>query len=855
MVGLVIVSHSALVAQGAADLARQMALGVAIEPAGGIDAEPGIGTDTMKVAAAIESVGAQGGDVVVLMDLGSAVMSAEMALQFIDPELAARTHLCAAPVVEGAVAGAVAAGLGQSADEVMREARAGLLGKQVQLDETPSTTAAPGVAAADSDALSAELTIGNAHGLHARPAAKFVQIAGSFDAAVQVSNLTTGAGPARASSLTEVATLGAHQGHVIRVSASGPQASVAITALTDLAARNFDESVEAPQPTQPAAPAGVAMQMPFQLAADGSFQGLAAAPGVAVGPARRLRRPPAAPRVPGDPAVEAKALGDALVRARNEVHFARESIASQVGEDHAQMLDAHTTLLADDALIEPAQEAIAAGTRAEEAWARAVEQGAARFAAMDDPYMRARAEDVRDIGRRVLAQFGGQASGPAVMRGPGILIARELGAGETASLDLSLVKGIAVATGSPTSHSAILARALGVPAVVNVGEVIMSISEDQDLLVDGDAGTVKIGPDAETVARVREQQAQAAARAAELAAAAHRPAVTLDGQKVEVAVNIAGPDDVAAAVEAGADGVGLFRTEFLFLGRDVAPDEDEQEAIYRRVAETLDGRRLIIRTLDAGADKAVAYLNQTHEDNPFLGIRGLRLSLARPELFRTQLRAALRVAADHRVALMFPMVATREEILAAREQLELAREELTARGVASGTPQVGIMIEVPSAALCADLLAKDVDFFSIGTNDLTQYTMAAERGNPAVAELGDAAHPAVLRLIAIVCQAARRHGRWVGVCGELAADPALAQVLVGLGVRELSVAAPRIAEIKHAVSEVSADDASIMASELLVLESGAAIRKTLAGGCSGNCAGCANNCGDGDHDHDHDHDH
>lgn len=857
MVGIVIVSHSAKVADGAVELARQMAQGVAIEAAGGIDAEPGIGTDAMKVAAAIEAVARDGRDVLVLMDLGSAIMSAEVALQFVDPDVAARTRLCAAPVVEGAVAAAVSAGLGQSIEDVMREARAGLLGKQTQLDEAPAE--APGTPAAptDGDWITADLTVTNAHGLHARPAAKFVQVAGAFDATVQVENLTSGAGPARASSLTDVATLGAHQGHVIRVRASGRQASEAVTALESLAASNFNESDEAAAPAATVVPEGRPMAMPFQLAADGSFQGMAAAPGVAIGPARRLRRPPAAPRVPGDPTVEAKALTDALDRARREVRFARESIAAQVGEEHAQMLDAHTTLLADDALIEPALDAIATGTRADQAWQAAVEAGAGRFAAMDDAYMRARAEDVRDIGRRVLAQFGGAPSGPAVMRGPGILIARELGAGETASLDLSLVQGIAVATGSPTSHSAILARALGVPAVVNVGEVIMSISEDQDLLVDGDAGTIKIGPDAETVARVRATQEAAAARAAAFAEAAHRPAVTTDGQKVEVAVNIAGPDEVAAAVEAGADGVGLFRTEFLFTGRDRPPDEDEQEAIYRAVAKTLDGRRLIIRTLDAGADKPVPYLNQAHEENPFLGTRGIRLSLAEPDLFRTQLRAVLRVAADFRIAVMFPMVATRDEVLAAREQLDLARAELSERGVAAGALQVGIMIEVPSAALCADLLAKDVDFFSIGTNDLTQYTLAAERGNAAVATLADGAHPAVLRLIAIVCQAANRAGRWVGVCGELAAEPDLAQVLVGLGVRELSVAAPRVAEVKHAVCAISADDSSILASEVLVLESGAAIREALAGKCSGNCAGCANNCGshDDDHAHDHEHDH
>ncbi len=856
MVGLVVVSHSAQVAEGAVALARQMAgEDVPIEAAGGVDDPPGgIGTDAMKVMAAIERAAAGGNDVLVLMDLGSAILSTEVAMSMLAEDVAARTRLCPAPVVEGAVAAAVAARIGGNLDDVEREARAGLAAKQTALGDHPAAEAAPVAAAPDGDWVEAELDVTNVNGLHARPAARFVQIAASFDATVEATNLTTGGPAARATSLTDVATLGARQGHHVRVRACGPQAVEAIAALRALADRNFDDDdTAAPAATAntPAAPAqGVAMELPFQLAADGSFQGLPAAPGQVVARARRLRRPPAAPRTPGDPATEAKALNDALARARNEVKFARESVASQVGEEHAQMLDAHTALLADDALIAPAQRAIASGTRAEQAWQAAVDAAAERFAALDDPYLRTRAEDVRDIGRRVLAQFSGAATGPATLRGPGILIARELGAGETATLDLSLVKGIAVCTGSPTSHTAILARALGVPAVVNVGEVLMSIAEDQELLVDGDAGTVRIAPDPETVARVRSAQEAAAARAAELAQGANRPAVTTDGQRVEVAANIAAPDDAGPAVAAGADGVGLFRSEFLFMNRDAAPDETEQEAAYRQAAEALDGRRLIIRTLDAGADKPVPYLAQPREDNPFLGIRGVRLSLANPELFRTQLRAALRVAADHRVALMFPMIATVQEFIAAREQVELARAELAEAGQRAGSPQLGVMIEVPSAALCADILAPEVDFFSVGTNDLTQYTLAAERGNAAVADLADALHPAVLRLIAIVCQAAKRNGRWVGVCGELAADPAAAQLLVGLGVRELSVSAPRIAEVKHAVREISADDAAIVAAEMLTLDSGAAIRRALAGQCSGNCEGCANNCGD-DHDHDH----
>jgi phosphocarrier protein FPr len=534
------------------------------------------------------------------------------------------------------------------------------------------------------------------------------------------------------------------------------------------------------------------------------------------------------PRTPGGPDVEQAALVAALDRAREQVGFARESIASQVGDEHAAMLDAHTALLGDPSVIEPAERAIAAGRRAEEAWSAAVDEAAGRLAGLDDPYLRARAEDVRDVGRRVLGQFAGTPSGPPRLRGPGILVARELGAGETAMLDLSQVTGIAVATGSPTSHAAILARALGVPAVVGVGEILTSIGEEQEILVDGDRGVVRIGPDPDTVARVRAERAQREQAAASAARRAEEPAVTRDGVVIEVAANIAAPDEARGAVAAGADGVGLFRTEFLFMNRDGAPTEDEQEAAYRAAASAVGARRLVLRTFDAGGDKPVPYLALAREDNPFLGQRGIRVSLAHPDVFAAQLRAALRVAADHRVAIMFPMVATPAEFRAARAHVDRARDALSAQGTAAGRVELGVMIEVPSAALCAEALAREVDFFSIGTNDLTQYTLAAERGNPAVTDLADGLHPAVLRLIGMVGEAGERHGRLVGVCGELAGDPAAIAPLVGLGVRELSVSAPRIAETKDQVRGVDAGDAAGRVSELLALDSADAVRAALA---------------------------
>jgi phosphocarrier protein FPr len=825
VVGIVIVSHSARIAEGVVELARQMAgPDVAIEAAGGIDdADNPIGTDAARVLAAIERAsGAEG--VLVLMDLGSAVLSAELARSMLDPAIAEGVLLCEAPLVEGAVTAAVAARVGGSLTDVAGEARRGLQPKIAQLGGPQAAPAQPTALSGGDDWTEARLTITNPLGLHARPAARFVQTAADFDAEVLATNLTTGAGPARARSLTDVATLGAAQGHELLIRARGRKAQEALVALTALAQRNFDEK----ESQFPSASAQLPNKPPLGMQFDGTLRGLAAAPGSAVGRARRLRRGPLKARAQGDVTSEQSALTAAIERATSEVRVARDVVARQAGEEHAQMMDAQIALLGDAALLEPARAAIAEGARAEVAWQDAVAQAADRFAALDDEYLRARGEDVRELGRRIIGHLSGMGA-TIMLRGPGILVARELGAAETAGLDLSMVTGIAVATGSPTSHSAILARALGVPAVVGAGDGLLTIPEETVLLIDGDAGTITIEPDEATVmsfeARHEEQERDRVAARDDAA----EPAITRDGVGVEVSANIARPEDVARALEYGADGIGLFRTEFLFMGRDAAPGEDEQADAYGIVARTLGGRPLILRTLDAGADKPVDYLAQEPEENPFLGRRGIRLGLANPDVLRTQLRAALRVAAGgHPLSIMFPMIATVAEFREARGHLDAVRAELMSAGVrVPADIPVGVMIEVPSAAIGAATLAKEAAFLSVGTNDLTQYVMAAERGNPAVADLGDSAHPAVLRLIQLACEAALSHGRWIGVCGEAAGDADIVPILVGLGVRELSVPAPRVPEVKRIVRSLDTGKAAILAGEALTREDAAAVREIV----------------------------
>ncbi len=749
MVGLVIVSHSATLAEGVAELARGMGAEVPIELAGGIDApEPALGTDATQVLEAIERAD-QGDGVLVLMDLGSAVLSAEMAMDLLPEERRERVVLSEAPLVEGAVAAAVTAKLGASLADVAAEARGALEAKATHLGS--SEPAAPVPAAAGDGSRTITLTVRNPLGLHARPAARFVQTAGGFDADVTVTNTTTGRGPASGRSLNSIATLGVRQGHEVAVAASGPQAGEALAALEALAARDFDEELAVPPPAPSTARA--------EAGPPGALVGLPAAPGIALGPARHFRAP--APEIPTEPATdpqaEWEALQQALERVRTEIRATRDSVAARVGEYSAAIFDAHLLFLDDDALLEPARRAIFEQRQnAAQAWHGASETVATEYRSLDDEYLQARAEDLAGVARQVVAALvGGEAPPPSVLE-PGIVLAADLTPADTAALDRELVRGLATAYGGPTSHSAILARSLGIPAAVGLGEALLEVPEGAPLALDGDAGAVVVEPAEELVRDYERRSAEREAEARRALDSAQRPARTRDGRRIEVVANVGSPEDVDAAVTSGAEGVGLLRTEFLFLERDSLPTEDEQFAAYADMAERLQGRPLILRTLDVGADKPLPYLPRRAEANPFLGVRGIRLGLAQPELLETQLRAALRVAAEHPLKVMFPMVTTLAEYQQAMSVLARAREQ-----VGGGPMEVGIMVEVPAAALAAEAFAPEVDFFSIGTNDLVQYTMAAERGNEAVAGLADGLHPSVLRLIDGVVRG-RRGAREVG---------------------------------------------------------------------------------------------
>ena len=834
--GIVLVSHSAPLARAVVTLAREVAgPDVALVAAGGtVAGDEVLGTDAARVAAAIDDAASPDG-VLVLMDLGSAVLSAELALELLDPAARSGVLLCEAPLVEGAVAAAVAAGLGRPLAEVAAEARRGTAAKATHLGAGGPDPSPPGrLGAAREDDHEARLMVRLPHGLHVRPAARLVAAVGRFDATVTVANATTGSAPADARSLTALSVLGAREGHELVVRASGPEGAGALAAVLALAADGFGEATPAPAPVPPPAPLRRGPSAGPEGAekepagpADGRLVGLAVSPGVVAGPARRLRRAPVAVTVPAGrsrtPGEEWAAFERALAVTRTEIEAARSSVAAAAGEDAAAIFDAHLLLLDDAALLAPVRRAVfEEGAGAAEAWQGAVVDATEAFVRLDDPYQRARGADVQDVGARVLARLLGAPVRLAPAE-PGVVVAAALSPQELAVLDPEVAVGLATAAGGPLDHAAILARSLGVPAVFGLGSSLLAIPDGTPVVLDGDAGVLHLDPDPALLAGVAKRRAATGARARAAREAAAAPAVSRDGRQVWVSANVSSSTELDAVVADGADGVGLLRTEFLFVGRTEPPGEDEQFELYAAMAARLEGRPLVVRTLDAGGDKDLPWATDgAPSPNPALGLRGLRLGLAKPEILNTQLRALARAAAvSPGLAVLLPMVTTVDEL---RQAWILMIQAVAALRGRRRRAELGVMIEVPAAALRAARLAPYATFFSIGTNDLTQYTLAADRSSPQLASLADGLDPAVLYLVQMVVAAATGAGRPVTVCGALAADPEALPLLVGLGVDRLSVPPAAVPLVKQAVRDLSVRDASVLAERALGLESAAAVR-------------------------------
>ena len=816
MVGIVIVSHSAKLAEGVKELAQQMIqTNVPLAIAAGIDdpANP-FGTDALQIQVAIESVNDESG-VVVLMDLGSAILSAEMALEFLPEEEREKVRLCEAPLVEGAIAAVVEASSGASLEQVMASARdswsgkiSQLLGDNTLLEQEKSQAQETLIIAPEQKI---QLTVPNIHGLHARPAAKFVTTASSFAAEIKLQNLTTQSKIVSAKSINQVMLLGVRQGHKIAVSATGEDANKALAAIQELIAAGFGEStVQTFNETSLTQP----------QSSPSSLKGIAAASGKAIAPVFFYQ--PTIPEIDTETTDNPNSECQKLQQAINQGIKELEQLIREETAESSSIFNTHLLYLKDPELIEGTRQLIVnESLTAETAWKRAIAELVASYQALEDSYLQARAADVEDVGLRILRLLLGVSTQPINIPQGVILVANDLTVSEVAQLKLGQVLGICLASGSATAHSALVASQLGIPMIVGVGQELFSLKSNTEIAIDGATGQIWLEPSIEQRQKIQNQTNRQESIISE--------AVTLDGYQIPVLANIMGVHNATYALQCGADGVGLLRTELLYLDRSTPPTEAEQLNIIADIGAIMGERSLTIRTLDIGADKPVDYLDLPAETNPGLGWRGIRQSLDCPDLFKTQLKAILRASAKYKIKLMFPMVTSVREVRAAKELVQEVQAELVESKIEFDPKiAIGIMVETPAAVTMADLLAKEVDFFSIGTNDLSQYIMAADRTNPKVAALADAYEPAVLRMIRQTVDAAHNAGITVSVCGQLASDPTAVTILLGLGVDELSVNPPAISGIKVKIGSLSKLEGKAIASAVLQLDSAAAVREYVS---------------------------
>jgi len=565
-----------------------------------------------------------------------------------------------------------------------------------------------------------------------------------------------------------------------------------------------------------------------------AIRGMPASPGIAIGPVLRYdpQKFEALQEQSEDVQDEVARLQAALEQARQELQRLSEQARRQVSAAEAAIFEAHEMILSDPQLLQRVHTTMERGLNAAYAWQEGTRHYMHRLQGLKDAYLSARALDIEDVSQRVLRILQGKKEHLIQLLRPSIIVAADLTPSTTMRLDRGKVLAFCTATGGPTSHVAILAKALGIPAITGVGSGIDELYDDLQVIVDGNSGEVVLEPDQATRASYQ-RRAQAFAQAMRQALdTAHLPACTCDGKRCEVAANIGAPEQVAEALAHGAEGIGLLRTEFLFMDRLTAPSEEEQVKVYRAILAAMGQSPVVARTFDIGGDKPVPYITMPVEMNPFLGVRGIRLALAQPDLLQTQLRALLRACTGPALSIMFPMVSSSEEVQDLREHVKRARETLKAKSIDIAEHiQIGIMIEVPAAAIMADVLAEDVDFFSIGTNDLAQYTLAEDRTNEARGASADALHPAVLRLIHMVITAASTHRRWVGLCGELAGDPLAVPVLLGLGLDKLSMSPRAIPLCKQNIRRWSMEEAQEIARQAMKLRNAVEVRAYLADVC------------------------
>jgi len=812
MIGIVVVSHSRALGNAAAGLAVEMVPEEArpqIQVAAGLD-DVIFGTDAAAIAEAIETVDS-GDGVLVVVDLGSAILSAEMALEFIDPDVAARTRISSGALVEGLVAAVVTASTGASLDDVLFESVKGLMAKQEQLQESPSEQESsltanqaclggiPPRPARPDDALRTfTWVVRNVHGLHARPAAVLVSGLRGIGATVLVGNSTSGKGPVPATSLTSIQALGLRKGDVLEAQIYGPGADAAYSRLAEMAETDFGDL---PSPASHGDGSSVTACQSRESVVSGSGQlpiannvkGKSANPTdprrtgrqIAIGAAHHMETEA---DTSGYVAADAKAEGARLDDAATAVRTTLSALARGANSDIYQVQE----LMLDD-VVPQLNDAVGKGESAVEAVRGTFTQLAKNLEELDDPYLRARAEDQRGLQRMMLRALTGMDAVPAPVQG--ILIVRELDPATAGVLDPDTCLGIITTSGGATGHGAILAQARGF-ALLTGREDAAQIPEGTVVAIDPVEDKLWIDPSEQELDALNTEQAQRLTQATDAAQRALEPAHTLSGKRILVEANIASLQDASDAHDAGAEGSGLVRTEVLFGTWDHAPTAEEQADIFIQIGRILNNT-ITIRTWDPGGDKPLPFLHQDPESNPMLGERGIRAMKRLPYLLDEQLTAVLLASREVEVRVMFPMITLPEEMVWARSRLDPILAKI------GGKIDVGMMVETPAAALRAADFLDVVDFISVGTNDLTQYTMAVDRGNPQVSYVAAGPNAAVWDLIAMAGRAFA--GRSVAVCGDLASHPDLVGRLIESGVTELSIRAPLVGEVKQAVRQTGSN--------------------------------------------------
>ncbi|WP_151823043.1 phosphoenolpyruvate--protein phosphotransferase [Acinetobacter oleivorans] len=686
-----------------------------------------------------------------------------------------------------------------------------------QLDQTQAPNEIAKIIGADviPDWPHRSVVLANAHGLHARPATYLVNLTKSFQGDIQVA--VDDGNFVSAKSLTRLLALGCKRGQTLRFIAEPETDAVeALDKVIQAVQEGLGEEVEPIQSsdTQEAQSSQTVKSLPKTLSTN---TGIPASSGLAFGPVHVIKpKVYQYERMGLSVKAEKEKLDIALHAVKNNIH---QVIAKSEVTEIKQIFQAHLEMLDDPDLINGVYQKINLNLSAPAAWHEHIEAAAKEQAALPDRLLAERATDLRDIGDRVLAQLCGEVI-IEEPKEPYILIMYDVGPSDVARLNKDRVAGILTAVGGASAHSAIVARALGIPAIVGAGDQVLEIEQKSSLLINGDTGTFVLNPNTQQIEQAKQERELQQKIREEAERHSQEPAITVDQHQIEIAANLGKVQATAHAVECGAEAIGLLRTELVFMAHSSAPSETTQEADYRVVLDALAGRPLVVRTLDVGGDKPLPYLPIAEEENPFLGLRGIRLTLRQPELLRQQLIALLKAADDRPLRIMFPMIGRVEEWRAAKAILDEVKAVHPCANL-----QVGIMIEVPSAALLAPILAQEVDFFSIGTNDLTQYTLAIDRGHPILSAEADGLHPSILQLIDHTVKAAHKHSKWVGICGELAADPKAVPILMGLGVDELSMSPNSIPLVKAQIRTLNYSQAQALAKRALECESATAVRQ------------------------------